>query len=116
MKNKAIKIKYKEEIFSKISNGSIIRLKHKKGVGRDWICIHYTKINKPLWPPYRKNIKNHSGYYLLGGPWYPGDLFTSDPYGKTWGMLEMGMLPDIEIVGHLSNKEDLEKYKLNEKV
>lgn len=86
--------------FSKISNGSIVRLKSDND--RDRVCIHYT------------HYKNHTGYYLFGGLWYDGDALTCEPYGKCIERLERGMFPDIEIVGHI--KDCYENYKKNGRI
>ena len=94
--------------FSKISNGSIIRLKNDSN--RDWVCIHYSKCDMDYRLKHNKNNKNHTGYYLFGGLWYDGDPLTDKPYGKCLERLERGMFNNIEsVVGHIS--VDFNEYR-----
>lgn len=59
---------------------------------------------------YRKNVKDHTGFYLFAGLWYDGDPLTSKPYGKCREHLKRGMAAQIEgIAGHIS--KDLQAFK-----
>lgn len=99
--------------FSEITNGSIIRLKNDET--RDWVCIHHSKCNTASRVRVRKNVKNQTGYYLFGGPWYEGDPLTDKPYGKCIEHLEKGMKNNIVgIVGHITT--DYETYKESERI
>lgn len=88
--------------FSKVENGTIVSIS-----GRQWVCIHHSKCDMALRDKFRKNIKDHTGFYLFGGLWYEGDPLTDKPYGKCREQLKRGMLPEIEgIVGHISKDAD----------
>lgn len=58
---------------------------------------------------FRRNIADHTGYYLFSGIWYEGDILTDKPYGKCIEQLRRGMFPNIEIVGNII--KDFEKFK-----
>lgn len=102
--------------FTKITNGTIIRL--KSDTNRDWVCIHYTNCNMANRLKHNHNNKNHTGFYLFGGLWYEieGSKLTDMAYGKCIERLERGMFNNIEIVGHISNKKDYEQYLANERL
>ena len=96
--------------FSKIQNGTIVRL--KSDTNRDWVCIHHSNCNMNNRLKHNKNNKNHTGYYLFGGLWYEheGSKFTDKAYGKCIERLERGMFNNIEIVGFIGNDSDYKKY------
>jgi len=109
--------------FSQITDGTIIRLFNDKY--RDWVCIHKSTLTKEQLKTTfisfgNKNVKDNTGFALLGGMWYL-DRTNHNPlaygsYGKTAGELKRGMANNIRIVGHISNKEDFEKYRKFERL
>lgn len=97
-----------------IKNGDIVRL-HSDDT-RDWVAIYHTNCDMSKREKFNKNIKDHTGFYLFGGLWYDGDVLTDKPYGKCAGQLRRGAWNNITVVGNIANKEDLEKYKRNERI
>lgn len=95
-----------------IFNGDIVRLDFDDT--RDWVAIHHTKCKEVNAEPYRKNIKDHTGFYLFSGLWNEGDALSSEPYGKCKGMLKRGMFPHVQIVGNIS--KDYIQYRKNERL
>lgn len=95
-----------------IHNGDIIRLKNDPT--RDWVAISHKNCNMK----YNKNIKDNTGYFLFGGLWYEdeGGYLTDKAYGKCIGGLTRGMFNNIEVVGNISNKNDYQSYKKNERI
>lgn len=105
-------IKYPDYELPKIENGTIVRFKNDDT--RDWVCIHHTKCDMSFREKCRKNVKDHTGFYLFGGLWGDGDPLTGDPYGKCKEQLKIGMFNALSIVGHIS--KDLEAYKTNGRI
>lgn len=101
-----------------LQNGVIVRCTNNSARNkneRDWVLIHISYINSnSCIEKYRKHIKNHTGYYMMGGPWYEGNLLTNEPYGKTNGQLHRGELNQYIKVGDIS--KDYIKYKKDERL
>lgn len=91
-----------------INNGDIIQFKNENN-SRYWVAIHHSKCNMDNREKFRRNIADHTGYYLFSGIWYEGDILTDKPYGKCIEQLRKGMFPNIEIVGNII--KDFEKFK-----
>jgi hypothetical protein len=95
------------KLLNELTNGSIVRFLNDNTI---YVAIHYTKSDINNRKKINKNIKNYTGYYLFNGLWYEGSPLTSEPYGKCIGQLEVGMCNNLEIIGHVKNNNDFNKY------
>lgn len=100
-----------------IKDGDIIRF-HNDNI-RDWVAIHYTHLHDDtsFYEKYRKNIKNHTGYYLFGSlNTNYSDVLNPDSYNKYKGQLEIGHFNNICIVGNITNIKNQKEYNDKERI